>query len=103
MLRRLMTRTVDRNSTLWLFASSTLASGKRIIILNGRRTAYSFPFSLSLRLALGWNYFAQWAVVLPLEIVAAAITVEYWTDSVPVAAWVTSKYQPTHCCMAIQS
>ncbi|KAK4055517.1 Amino acid permease [Microbotryomycetes sp. JL201] len=39
--------------------------------------------------ALGWNYFLQWAAVLPLEISAAGITVRYWTNEVPVAAWVT--------------
>lgn len=27
--------------------------------------------------------------MLPLEITAAAITVQYWTDAVPVAVWIT--------------
>ncbi|GAA6058864.1 hypothetical protein JCM10212_002808 [Sporobolomyces blumeae] len=42
-------------------------------------------------MALGWNYFAQWAVVLPLEITAAGITVQYWEKaaSVPIAVWIT--------------
>ncbi|GEM08303.1 amino acid transmembrane transporter [Rhodotorula toruloides] len=42
-------------------------------------------------MALGWNYFAQWAVVLPLEITAAGITVQYWPAAadVPIAAWIT--------------
>lgn len=42
-------------------------------------------------MALGWNYFAQWAVVLPLEITAAGITVQYWegAQQVPIAAWIT--------------
>ncbi|GAA6053852.1 hypothetical protein JCM3770_004749 [Rhodotorula araucariae] len=42
-------------------------------------------------MALGWNYWAQWAVVLPLEITAAGITVQYWekAQSVPIAAWIT--------------
>lgn len=37
------------------------------------------------------NYFAQWAVVLPLEITAAGITVQYWEKaaSVPIAVWIT--------------
>ncbi|KAJ9113580.1 hypothetical protein QFC20_001932 [Naganishia adeliensis] len=39
--------------------------------------------------AMGWNYFLQWAVVLPLEITAAAITVQYWTTEVNVAVWIT--------------
>ncbi|KAF9269780.1 APC amino acid permease [Marasmius fiardii PR-910] len=39
--------------------------------------------------AMGWNYYLQWACVLPLEITVAITTVQYWTRSVPVAAWVT--------------
>lgn len=34
----------------------------------------------------------QWLVVLPLEIVAAAITVEYWESDINPAAWVTLFY-----------
>ncbi|KDE08980.1 hypothetical protein MVLG_00703 [Microbotryum lychnidis-dioicae p1A1 Lamole] len=40
-------------------------------------------------MALGYNYLFQWAVVLPLEITAAGITVQYWNESVPIAAWIT--------------
>jgi len=39
--------------------------------------------------AMGWNYVLQWAVVLPLEITAAGITVQYWTESVNIAIWIT--------------
>ncbi|KAJ5498847.1 Amino acid/polyamine transporter I [Penicillium expansum] len=39
--------------------------------------------------AMGWNYALQWLVVLPLEIVAASITVDYWSPGVSNAAWVT--------------
>ena len=28
--------------------------------------------------AMGWNYAMQWLVVLPLEVVSASITVDYW-------------------------
>ncbi|KAI9757109.1 MAG: amino acid permease [Chaenotheca gracillima] len=39
--------------------------------------------------AMGWNYAMQWLVVLPLEIVAASLTVDYWTHgSINNAAWV---------------
>lgn len=31
--------------------------------------------------AMGWNYAMQWLVVLPLEIVSASITVDYWVSS----------------------
>jgi amino acid transporter len=39
--------------------------------------------------AMGWNYALQWLVVLPLEIVAASITIGYWNTSINPAAWVT--------------
>ncbi|KAJ5825972.1 glyceraldehyde-3-phosphate dehydrogenase 1 [Penicillium riverlandense] len=38
--------------------------------------------------AMGWNYALQWLVVLPLEIVAASITIGYWNSPVNNAAWV---------------
>ncbi|GIK04204.1 glyceraldehyde-3-phosphate dehydrogenase 1 [Aspergillus viridinutans] len=38
--------------------------------------------------AMGWNYALQWLIVLPLEIVAASITVDYWESSISNAAWV---------------
>ncbi|KAH6646484.1 general amino-acid permease GAP1 [Truncatella angustata] len=39
--------------------------------------------------AMGWNYALQWAVVLPLEIIAASITIEYWNPHLPKAIFVT--------------
>lgn len=35
----------------------------------------------SLGFAVGWNYFMQFLVLLPLELVAASISIEYWNDS----------------------
>ncbi|KAF8859734.1 amino acid permease [Acephala macrosclerotiorum] len=39
--------------------------------------------------AMGWNYALQWMVTLPLEIVAAAITIQYWNSPISPALWVT--------------
>lgn len=40
--------------------------------------------------AMGWNYAMQWLVVLPLEIVAASITVDYWNPDLKLnSVWVT--------------
>ncbi|KAJ5902298.1 General amino-acid permease GAP2 [Penicillium taxi] len=39
--------------------------------------------------AMGWNYALQWLVVLPLEIVAASLTIEYWGTITSNAAWVS--------------
>lgn len=38
--------------------------------------------------AAGWNYWYAYAFLVPSEITAAAIVVEYWTDAVPTGAWI---------------
>ncbi|KXJ92444.1 amino acid permease [Microdochium bolleyi] len=38
--------------------------------------------------AMGWNYALQWMIVLPLEIIAASITIRYWDPSIPRAIFV---------------
>jgi amino acid transporter len=35
------------------------------------------------------QYALQWIVTLPLEIVAAAITIQYWNSPISSAVWVT--------------
>ncbi|KAF2854858.1 amino-acid permease inda1 [Plenodomus tracheiphilus IPT5] len=41
--------------------------------------------------AMGWNYVFQWAIVLPLELNVAALTVQYWDGAkgTSVAVWMT--------------
>lgn len=39
--------------------------------------------------AMGWNYALQWLAILPLEIVAASITVDYWESDISNAVWVS--------------
>ncbi|EJT73465.1 hypothetical protein GGTG_10303 [Gaeumannomyces tritici R3-111a-1] len=39
--------------------------------------------------AMGWNYALQWLVVLPLEIIAASITISYWNDQLDRSIFVT--------------
>lgn len=41
--------------------------------------------------AMAWNYALSWLVTLPLEIIAASITLSYWPGAADVngAAWVT--------------
>ena len=39
--------------------------------------------------AMGWNYVFQWAIVLPLELTVAGLTVEYWNSGVSVGVWIT--------------
>ncbi|KFA63166.1 hypothetical protein S40285_03279 [Stachybotrys chlorohalonatus IBT 40285] len=39
--------------------------------------------------AMGWNYALQWLCVLPLEIIAASLTIGYWEPSLTRAIFVT--------------
>ena len=42
--------------------------------------------------AMAWNYAMQWLVVLPLELVAAALTIHFWDTSINSAAFVAIFY-----------
>ncbi|CAR21442.1 histidine permease [Lachancea thermotolerans CBS 6340] len=46
----------------------------------------SFGFAVNL------NYLAQWAVLLPLELVAASLTIRYWNHTINSDAWVAIFY-----------
>ncbi|KAK5990775.1 General amino-acid permease GAP2 [Cladobotryum mycophilum] len=39
--------------------------------------------------AMGWNYALQWLTILPLEIIAASLTISYWDHSLTRAIFVT--------------
>ena len=39
--------------------------------------------------AMGWNYVFQWAIVLPLELTVAALTVQYWGTDINIAVFIT--------------
>lgn len=46
----------------------------------------------SLGFAVNVNYLAQWAILLPLELVAASITIRYWNSEINSDAWVAIFY-----------
>ncbi|OAQ59449.1 general amino-acid permease GAP1 [Pochonia chlamydosporia 170] len=39
--------------------------------------------------AMGWTYALQWLITLPIEIIAASLTIRYWTGKPPSAIFVT--------------
>lgn len=47
------------------------------------------PSNLSLTCTDQSSYTVQWLIVLPLELVASSITLQYWHNPLPHAAWVT--------------
>ena len=67
------------------------ALGEMAVLLPvaGSFSAYSTRFlDPAWGFAMGWNYCLQWLVALPLEVVAASITVKYWNSHINSAAWV---------------
>ncbi|KAK0745930.1 general amino-acid permease GAP1 [Schizothecium vesticola] len=56
----------------------------------GSFSAYSTRFlDPAWGFAMGWNYCLQWLIVLPLEILAASMTVGYWNSHISRSLWVT--------------
>lgn len=43
----------------------------------------------SLAFAAGWNYWYAYAFLVPSEITAAGMVLDYWTDKVNIAVWIT--------------
>ncbi|EEA23704.1 hypothetical protein TMatcc_006785 [Talaromyces marneffei ATCC 18224] len=43
----------------------------------------------ALGFALGWNYWYQFAINVPIEISAAALIIDYWPNNVPTVVWIT--------------
>ncbi|KAF9885841.1 hypothetical protein FE257_012313 [Aspergillus nanangensis] len=39
--------------------------------------------------AMGWNYVFQWAIIVPLELTVAGLTIDYWQVDINVAVWIT--------------
>lgn len=39
--------------------------------------------------AMGWNYWYNWLIIMPAELSAAAILINYWNDSINNALWIS--------------
>ncbi|RCK62352.1 General amino-acid permease GAP1 [Candida viswanathii] len=85
---------------VWLFVGSvtfaTMSSLSELATafpVAGSFTTYCSLFiDKSVSFAISWNYALQWLVTLPLQIIAAALAVQYWNDSIHPAVWVTVFY-----------
>ncbi|RMD41403.1 hypothetical protein DV735_g3743, partial [Chaetothyriales sp. CBS 134920] len=58
--------------------------------VNGAFYTYIVRFvDPSLGFAIGWDYAIGWLTVLPFELTAASITIEFWRDDIHVSVWIT--------------
>jgi amino acid transporter len=46
----------------------------------------------ALGFTLGWNYWYQFAIGVPIETSAAALVIDYWPSYIPSAVWITVLY-----------
>ncbi|KAJ6138831.1 Amino acid/polyamine transporter I [Penicillium samsonianum] len=46
----------------------------------------------ALGFTLGWNYWYQFAIGVPIEISAAALVIDYWPNNISSAVWITILY-----------
>ncbi|KAJ5513751.1 Amino acid/polyamine transporter I [Penicillium fimorum] len=46
----------------------------------------------ALGFTLGWNYWYQFAIGVPIEISAAALVIDYWPNNISSAVWITVLY-----------
>ncbi|KAG7661514.1 uncharacterized protein J8A68_004973 [[Candida] subhashii] len=61
--------------------------------VNGAFSTYATRFvDSSWGFAVGWNYALMWLIVLPLELVAASMCIQYWNSNINPAAWVVLFY-----------
>ena len=74
-----------------LIDSTVYALGELAVMypVSGGFYTYSTRFiDPSWGFAMGWNYVFQWAVVLPLELVVASVTTQYWNKDIDPAVWI---------------
>lgn len=74
-----------------LFTVSALAELAVVYPVNGAFFSHTVKLlDPAWGFAMGWNYALQWLVVLPLELTAAGITINFWTNgSINVGVWIT--------------
>ncbi|KAL7626394.1 hypothetical protein AAE478_003166 [Parahypoxylon ruwenzoriense] len=73
-----------------LFTMQALAELAVLYPVNGAFYTYVVRFvDPSWGFAMGWDYAIAWLTVLPFELIAAGITIEFWRPDLSVAIWVT--------------
>ncbi|KAF3064490.1 putative amino-acid permease P7G5.06 [Daldinia childiae] len=73
-----------------LFTMQALAELAVMYPVNGAFYTYVVRFvDPAWGFAMGWDYAIAWLTVLPFELIAAGITIEFWRSDLNIAIWVT--------------
>jgi amino acid transporter len=76
--------------TMLLFTMQALGELAVMFPVNGAFYTYIVRFvDPSWGFAIGWEYAIGWLTVLPFELTAASITIQYWRDDIHVSVWIT--------------
>lgn len=80
-------------STFLYCVMQALAELSATFPVSGAFAVYATRFiDPSFGFAAGWNYALFWVIVLPLELVAASLTINFWNSSVNSVVWVAVFY-----------
>lgn len=80
-------------ATLVFFVIQSLGELSSAYPLRGNFLEYNARFIDELwAFAMNWNYCLQWVVSIPLSLVSASLTIEYWNSPVNPAVWVAIFY-----------
>ncbi|KAI5963356.1 hypothetical protein KGF57_001301 [Candida theae] len=80
-------------STFLYCTMQSLAELSSSYPVSGSFATYSVKFvDPSWGFAMGWNYAMFWVIVLPLELVASALTINFWNSDINSDAWVAIFY-----------
>jgi hypothetical protein len=66
-------------------SDSLILLGKSSPPCEGRSDRLTF----SRGFAVGWDYALNWLVILPFEITAAGITIQFWRSDINIGVWIT--------------
>ena len=80
-------------STFLYCTMQAMAELVAIFPISGSFATYAIRFiEPSWGFAIGWNYAIFWVIVLPLELVAASLTINYWGSTINPDVWVAIFY-----------
>jgi len=80
-------------STFLYCTMQSLAELAAYMPVSGSFAVYAARFiDPSWGFAMGWNYAMFWVVVLPLELVAASLTIDFWQSNINPVAWIAIFY-----------
>ncbi|RLV94092.1 General amino-acid permease GAP1 [Spathaspora sp. JA1] len=88
------------NVLVWIYIGSivfttmsSLAELATAFPVSGAFVTYTTLFiDSSFGFAIAWNYAIQWLITMPLQLIGAALTIQFWTDDIHPAVFITIFY-----------